>query len=124
MTDAPKQFLKDSVGWGLGIWLIGYALGIIAFMFVPAPLIGWIIMPIGAAVSLWILFKKTHGATMRYYFGVACIWTAIAVACDYLFLVRMLNPADGYYKPDVYLYYAFTFVLPLFTGWRKSLHRT
>ncbi len=57
---------------------------------------------------------------MRYYLGVACIWTAIAILCDYFFLVRPFKPADGYYKLDVYLYYALTFALPLFAGWKKS----
>ena len=117
---AQKQFLKDAIAWGLTTWLIGYALGLIAFMLVPAALIGWVVMPFGIAISLWILFRKTHGATMRYYLGVACAWTIIAVACDYLFLVKLLNPADGYYKPDVYLYYALTFALPMLVGWKKT----
>jgi hypothetical protein len=30
------------------------------------------------------------------------------------------HPPDGYYKPDVYLYYVSTFVLPLIVGWRKT----
>lgn len=36
------------------------------------------------------------------------VWTLIAVLDDHLFIVRALKPADGYYKPDVYLYYALT----------------
>ncbi len=43
---------------------------------------------------------------------------------DYLFIVKALKPADGYYKPDVYLYYAPTLAIPLFAGWRRTLRRT
>jgi len=44
----------------------------------------------------------------------------IAVIFDYLFLVKMFKPTDGYYKLDVYLYYILTFLLPLIVGWRKK----
>jgi hypothetical protein len=37
-----------------------------------------------------------------------------------LFIVKLLNPADGYYKADVYLYYALTFISPLIVGWWKE----
>jgi hypothetical protein len=36
------------------------------------------------------------------------------------FVEKKWMPADGYYKIDVYLYYAFTFLLPILVGWRKS----
>jgi hypothetical protein len=45
--------------------------------------------------------------------------TVIAIVFDYVFLVKVLNPADGYYKLDVYLYYVFTLILPLIIGWLK-----
>ena len=34
------RILKDALGWGLILWVIGYALGIMLFAFVPASLIG------------------------------------------------------------------------------------
>lgn len=114
-----KQLLKDSLGWGFILWLIGYALGIILFPFVPAFAMGWIIMPIGIIITLWALFKKVKSESFRYYLVLAIVWTLIAVIFDYFFLVKALNPADGYYKLDVYLYYALTFVLPLVAGWKK-----
>ena len=43
--------------------------------------------------------------------------------CD-LFIVAAFKPADGYYKPDVYLYYALTLAIPLFAGWRRTLGRS
>jgi len=115
-----KQLLKDGVGWGVGLWLIGYALGIALFPVAPANVLGWIIMPIGIVITLWVLFKKVRGESLGYYAKVAVIWTLIAIIFDYLFLVQVFHPADGYYKLDVYLYYVLTFVLPLLVGSRKT----
>jgi len=66
------------------------------------------------------LFKKIAGDSFQYYFVLAVIWTLIAVAFDYVFIVKLFKPTDGYYKLDVYLYYVLTFVLPLIVGWRKQ----
>lgn len=119
-TAESKPFLKDAFGWGFFLWLIGYALGFIFFAFVPVALIGWVIMPIATAITLWVLFKKVGGGALRYYLGVAVVWTVIAVIGDYLFIVLALHPADGYYKLDVYLYYILTFILPILIGARKQ----
>jgi hypothetical protein len=62
-----KQFLKDALAWGFAVWLIGYALGMILVALVPASVIGWIIMPIGTAITLWIACKKVKGDTLQYY---------------------------------------------------------
>ncbi|MFH1657521.1 MAG: hypothetical protein ABH919_03565 [bacterium] len=115
-----KQFYKDAFGWGFLLWLIGYALGIVLFMVVPQNLLGWFIMPIGIIITLWVLFKKVKADSFKYYVQMAVVWFLIAVVFDYFFLVKMFNPADGYYKLDVYLYYALTLLLPLVVGWRKS----
>lgn len=118
-----KQFLKDALGWGFLLWLIGYALGMMLFSIVSSFMIGWIIMPIGIVLVLWVLLKKTKGESFRYYFLLAIVWTLIAVIFDYFFLVKVFKPANGYYKLDVYLYYALTFILPLTAGWKKKLSR-
>lgn len=115
-----KHLLKDALGWGLLLWLAGYLLGIILFMFVPSALVGWIIMPLGVVLTLWILWKKIKSTALPYYLLLALIWTLMAVILDYFFLVKLFKPADGYYKLDVYLYYLATFVLPLIVGWRKT----
>ena len=114
-----RRFFIDAFGWGFALWLIGYVLGILLFAVVPPTMIGWVIMPIGIIIALWILLKKVKGDSFRYYALVAIVWVVIAVVCDYFFLVKLFKPADGYYKLDVYLYYAITFVLPLLVGWRK-----
>lgn len=115
-----KQTLKDTLGWGFLLWLIGYALGIMLFAVVPISMIGWIITPIGIIITLWVLFKKIKSNSLKYYALLAVVWTIIAIVFDYFFLVKMFNPADGYYKLDVYLYYALTFTLPLIVGWYKT----
>jgi len=115
-----KQLIKDGFGWGIGLWAIGYILGIVLFMAVPPALLGWVIMPIGIVITLWVLLKKIKATSFNYYFLLAIIWTLIAIVFDYFFLVKVFKPADGYYKLDVYLYYLVTFALPLVVGWRKK----
>ena len=115
-----KQLLKDTLGWGFLLWLIGYVLGFVLFMLVPPALLGWVIMPIGTILTLWVLFKKIKSQPFKYYLILAIVWTVIAIVLDYIFLVKMLKPVDGYYKLDVYLYYVLTFALPLMVGWIKN----
>jgi hypothetical protein len=118
-----KQLSKDALGWGFVLWLIGYALGFVFFALVPADLIGWFITPIGTVIALFVAFRKVTGDSFKYYVIVALGWVLIAVLGDYLFIVKALKPADGYYKPDVFLYYALTFAIPLVAGWRRMSHR-
>lgn len=115
-----KQFYKDAFGWGIILWLLGYALSLVLFAVVPTLMIGWIIMPVGVAVTLWVLFKKIKVFTFNYYILIGVVWVLIAVVLDYLFIVKAFNPVDGYYKLDVYLYYALTFLLPVVVGWRNT----
>jgi len=115
-----KQFLKDGFGWGLILWFIGYVLGILFFAVVPAWLLGWVIMPFGILITLWILLKKVKADSFRYYILIAIVWTVIAIFCDYIFLVQVFKPVDGYYKLDVYLYYILTLALPILVGWKKA----
>lgn len=116
-----RQLLKDTLGWGFLLWLIGYTLGMVLFSVIPLSMIGWILMPIGTVITLWVLFKKVKGGTLRYYLLLAITWTIIAIIFDYFFIVKLLKPADFYYKLDVYLYYSLTFILPLIIGWRKKV---
>lgn len=117
-----KQFFRDAFIWGFILWLIGYVLGIILFAFVPQTLLGWVISPIGIAITLWVLFKKVKADSFQYYLWLGVIWMLIAVICDYFFLVRLFKPEDGYYKSDVYLYYILTFALPVIVGSRKGFN--
>ncbi len=115
---------KDALGWGFFLWLIGYILGIAFFFVLPTSIIGWVIMPIGLLITLWVLLKKVKMTTLRNYLFLAVVWTLIAMIFDYLFIVKVLNPIDGYYKLDVYLYYMLTFLMPLVVGGWKIKHTT
>lgn len=117
-----RSLLKDALGWGLALWLIGYVLGIALFFVSPTALIGWIISPIGWVVTSWVLLRR-EGTGLGYYLVLAATWTALAVVLDYLLIVRLFKPADGYYKPDVYLYYLSTLLLPPLAWWWKSRRR-
>ena len=119
-----RQLLKDSFGWGFILWLIGYLLGIVLFFVVAPSLIGWVIMPIGVVVTLWVLMRRVKAHRVRHFLICAAVWTVIAVVLDYVFIVKAFNPANGYYKVDVYLYYVLTFVLPLAVGWWKTSEST
>ncbi len=115
-----KQFFKDAFVWGLILWFIGYALGIVFFPMVPVSILGWIIMPIGIIITIWVLSKKIKEDSFQYYLFLAVVWVVLAIVCDYFLLVKLFKPENGYYKLDVYLYYALTFVLPLLVGWKKA----
>jgi hypothetical protein len=122
--EIDKQFFKDTFGWGFLLWLIGYILGMVLFMFVPTSAIGWIITPLGIILTLWVLTKKIKSLVFQYYLLIGLIWTVIAIVFDYFFIVKAFNPEDGYYKLDVYLYYTLTLLLPLVTGFWKQGKRT
>lgn len=115
-----KQFLKHAFGWGFILWLIGYLLGIILFPAVPQSLLGWVIMPIGILITFWVLLKKVKASSFGQYVLLAIMWVLIAAVSDYVFLVKVFKPEDGYYKLDVYLYYALTLVVPLLVGWKVT----
>ncbi len=115
-----RLLLRDALGWGLMLWLLGYVLGIILFFAVPPALIGWIVMPIGVIITMWVLLRWVSHGDLSDYAVLAVVWTLMAVALDYLFIVKLLAPAGGYYKLDVYLYYVLTFCLPLAAFWWKA----
>ena len=83
-------------------------------------MLGWAIMPIGIIITVWVLMKKIKSESLKYYLGIAVIWTLVAVVFDYFFLVKIFKPIDGYYKLDVYIYYILTFTLPLIVGFKKQ----
>ena len=114
-----KNFYKDAFLWGFVLWLVGYALGIILFAIVPANMIGWVIMPVGIIITLWVLLKKVKGDSLKYYVWLGIVWAIMAVILDYFLLVKVFNPVGGYYKPDVYLYYILTLALPVIVGCRR-----
>lgn len=112
--------IKDAFLWGVVLWLVGYVLGIMLFAVVPVGMLGWVLTPIGTALIVWVLWKKIKSKSINYYLVLSVVWVIIAVVFDYIFLVKLFNPEDGYYKFDIYLYYSLTFLLPLLVGWYKT----
>jgi len=119
MKENNKQLLKNSLIWGFVLWLVGYVLSFVLFFIVPPLMIGWIIAPIGTAITLLVLFKKIKSNNFKNYLTLSIVWTLMAILLDYVFIIKLLNPI-GYYKPSVFLYYGLTFVLPLFVNWRNK----
>lgn len=116
--------LRDRVGWGILLWLFGYLLGIGLYFVVPPSTIGWVIMPVGTLLTAAVLWTQVRARAIEDFVMIALVWAAIAIVGDYLFIVRLLHPPDGYYKSDVYVYYAMTFVLPLWFGWWRTATRS
>ena len=116
-TNKGKIFL-NTVFWGFILWLFGYVLGIVFFAFVPKDAIGWFVLPLGVIFTLWVLFKKIERESFGCYIELGIFWVIIAVVLDYFFIVELFKSTD-YYKPDVYVYYILTFVLPVIVGWYK-----
>lgn len=119
MTERRRFLLRDCVGWGVALWLFGYLLGFVFFAIVPPEFIGWSIMPVGTAVTLFVLWKWVRLDAVGPAILLGMAWAAIAIVFDYVFLVTLLNPPDGYYKPAVYIYYALALVLPLVSVWLR-----
>jgi hypothetical protein len=113
-----KRIFLNTILWGFLLWLFGYILGMLFFVFIPKDILGWAIMPFGIAATLWVLFKKIERESLGCYIGLGVIWTIMAIALDYVFLVKLLKATD-YYKLDVYLYYFLTLALPIAVGWYK-----
>lgn len=109
-----KNFL-NTVMWGFILWLFGYILGIVFFMFMPKEYIGLAIMPLGILFMLWVLLKKIKRDEFKCYIGLGVIWLIMAVVLDYFFLVKLFNSTD-YYKLDVFIYYGLTLLIPIVVG--------
>jgi len=118
MNTKQVGILKNTLSWGLALWLFGYVLGIVFYGIVPNNLIGFVILPFGVIFTLWVLIKKIKREELMCYFGLGLIWTIMAILLDYIFIVKLFHSV-GYYKTDVYVYYILTFVLPIIVGWFK-----
>jgi len=110
------QWIKDTIGIGILLWLIGYLVSIGLFFTPLAENMGWIITavftPVTIAITWW--WFRARDLPLTYYAMVGAVWTMIAVVFDYLFIVRLFQAA--YYETDVFVYYALTFLIPVGVG--------
>lgn len=114
-----NSFIRNTFGWGFLLWLIGYLLGFVFYALVPPAHIGWYVMPLGIMITCFVLWKWVRVDELREAVLLGLGWSAIAIVCDYVFIVKLLNPPDGYYKLDIYLYYLLTFLLPIAAAWLR-----
>jgi hypothetical protein len=126
MNEISSQdaYVRDGLIWGTVLWLFGYALGFLLFPFVPTDLIGWYIMPVGLAATAIVLWRFVKVANFQYAFTIGLIWCVLAIILDFVFLVMLLNTGDGYYRPDVYVYYASAFLMPIAAALLRGFRRT
>ena len=112
-----KQKLIDTLGLGFGLWLIGFALGMMLFAFVPVARLGWIIMPIMFVVTVWVALKRLRGSgeKLSYFVLVGVVWLLVAVLFDYIFLVKTFA-AQNYYDADIFVYYTLSLIIPIAVG--------
>ena len=112
-----KNKAIDVLGYGIGLWILGFALGMIFFPFVPANLLGIPILLIMIPVTVYAVFKRFKNSKhqLAYYAAVGFAWLAIAVVLDYFILVKAFN-VQNYYDADVMVYYALTFLIPVAVG--------
>jgi cation transport ATPase len=119
-----KTKIFDTIGLGIGLWLIGYIASMILFFIIPNNLLGWVLFVIFTPITLYIAYLRfrKRKESMSYYLVIASIWTIIAIILDYIFIVTLFNNPN-YYKLDIFVYYITTFIIPLLIGYifgRKS----
>ena len=112
-----KQWIKDTAGPGMVLWLIGYLASLALFFSPYAGIMGWILLAVFTPVTVviaWWWFRSREPLPLQYYAGVGVAWMLIAVVLDYLFIVLLFQAT--YYGPDVFVYYAVTFFIPVGVG--------
>lgn len=112
-----RKILIDTLLLGFFVWLIGYLAGIVLYFFLSPDVLGWVLFTFFTPIVIFLCYKRFGKRKERisYYALVASVWLIIAVVFDYLFLVKLLNPSN-YYKLDIYVYYASTFLIPFLVG--------
>lgn len=117
--DKPlRRKLVDTLGLGVGIWLIGYIASIILYFVIPNSILGWVLFVIFTPIVLCIAYLRfrKRKESIGYYLAIAVVWTITAIVLDYIFIVTLFNN-NSYYKIDVFVYYLTTFVIPLLIGY-------
>jgi hypothetical protein len=117
MNKQAKTALVDALLLGSFVWLIGYLAGIVLYFFISPDILGWVLCAIFTPIVILLCYKRfgKREESISYYAFVAAVWLIVALVFDYLFLVKLLNP-PVYYKLDVYVYYASTFLIPFLVG--------
>jgi len=117
LVKATRTTLVDAPLLGSFVWLIGYLAGIGLYFLLSPDILGWALFAILTPIVIILCYKRfrKREESVSYYVFVGAVWFTVAVLFDYLFLVKLLNPPI-YYKLDVYIYYASTFLIPFLVG--------
>ena len=117
VSKLAKTTLVDAPLLGIFVWFIGYLAGIVLYFFLSPDILGWVLFAIFTPIVILLCYMRfgKREESISYYAFVAAVWLIVAVVFDYLFLVKLLNP-PVYYKLDVYIYYASTFLIPFLVG--------
>jgi len=113
-----QQLLKDALGLGTLLWLIGYLASMVLYFSPLSYALGWVILVIFTPFTVWVTWWwfKGRSLPMSWYAGVGISWAAIAVVLDYLFIVLLFH-SPGYYQPDVFVYYTLMVLIPVGVGY-------
>jgi hypothetical protein len=124
MSMLTKKMLVDAPLLGFLVWLMGYLAGMVLYFLVPADALGWVLFAMFTPITILICYRRFSKRSEKhsYYALVAGVWLVMAIVFDYVFLVSLLN-AQSYYKLDVYVYYASTFLIPFLVGWKIGTKR-
>ena len=119
-----KEKIIDTFGIGFILWLAGYLSSMLLYFSISHDMLGWILFVIFTPITIYVAYWRFHrrSLSMRYYVKVAIVWTLLAVAFDYIFIVMLFN-SQNYYQSDIFLYYITTFLIPLGTGLKYAAKR-
>lgn len=119
MDEILRRKLIDTLGLGFGLWLLGFALGMMLFPFVAVAVMGRYIIAIMLPVTLYVAYVRLAALreTIAYYLTVGISWLLIAVVMDYAFLVKAFS-VQNFYDTDILMSYALSFLVPVAIGLR------
>ena len=119
--DQPSRgtVLWDTIGLGTMLWLLGFGFALAIYPFIALTYIGWCVLAIIVPITGYVAARRlaTTDRPVKHMLKMSVAWVGIAAAADYKILVQQMH-VTNYYKPDVYIYYAFTFLLPILVGLR------
>ena len=113
-----EQVLRDTLGMGVLLWLAGYLASMaVYFSSLPYNLWGRVVLVLYIPFAIWATAWYFTGRSLPlwYYAAVGIAWSLAAIVLDYPFIVLRFG-AFRYYTPDVYLYYALMFLIPVMIG--------